>query len=261
MRVLVILFLVAISSLSASAGSMVLEGKYQGKNLYVVNSASSSGVGFCVFEVLVNGDVSSDEWNSPAFEIDLSIYGFKIGDGLVITIKYKEGCKPKVINPDVLNPKPTFEISNIAISESGLLSWETTGETGELPFIIQQYKWNKWVNVGEVLGQGNPARTEYSFQTSEVSGENKFRVTQKSGKGDAKSSKPVEYVSSASPVSFTYDKKSSTLVFSRPTSFELYNVYGQIVKRGFSSTADLLSLPRNDYYISYDNFTEKFYRK
>ncbi|MFK7757519.1 MAG: hypothetical protein AB8B53_11375 [Flavobacteriales bacterium] len=261
MRVLVILFLAVISSVSALAGSMVLEGKYQGKNLYVVNSVSSSGVGYCVFEVLVNGEVTSDEWNSPAFEIDLGIYGFKIGDALAVTIKYKEGCQPKVINPGVLNPKPTFDISNIAISPSGLLTWETTGETGELPFIIQQYKWSKWVNVGEVMGKGNPSKTEYSFQTAEVAGENKFRVTQKSGKGDSKSSKPVEYVSTASPVTFMYDKKSSSLVFSKATNYELYNVYGQIVKKGYGEKAELISLPKNDYYVSYDNSTEKFYRK
>ena len=117
MRVITTCALFVLSSLTMLAGTLILEGKYQGKDLYVVNSVSASGVGYCVFEVLVNGQVSSDEWNSPAFEIDLDIYGFQLGDDLVITIKYKEGCLPKVINPGVLEPQPTYQVLNISISD------------------------------------------------------------------------------------------------------------------------------------------------
>ncbi len=261
MRVLIVCILLVLASFSLNAGTMVLEGKYQGKNLYVVNSVSASGVGYCVFEVLVNGQVSSDEWNSPAFEVDLGIYGLILGDDVVITIKYKEGCLPKVINSGVLEPQPTFNVTDIKISDSGMFTWQTSGETGTLPFVIQQFKWNKWVNVGEVMGKGVPGTNSYTYQTAEVSGNNKFRVIQKDGNGEVKSSTSVEYSSSMTPISVTYDKKGRTIDFSRETNYELYNVYGQIVKRGFGAKADLKDLPKNDYYISFDNNTEKFYRK
>ncbi len=250
-----------MASLTSLAGTMVLEGKFQGKNLYVVNSVSATGVGYCVFEVLVNGEVSSDEWNSPAFEIDLGIYGLGLGDDVVVTIKYKEGCLPKVINPGVLEPQPTFEITDIRIADSGMLNWETTNESGSLPFTVQQFKWNKWVNVGEVMGKGIPNKSDYSFQTTEISGTNRFRIVQKDGNGELKVSPTVEYTSTMTPVIVNYDKKGRTVNFSKETNYELYNVYGQIVKRGFGSKADLTDLPKNDYYISYDNNTEKFYRK
>jgi len=240
---------------------MVLEGQYQGKNLYVVNSVSGSGVGYCVFEVLVNGNVSSDEWNSPAFEIDLGIYDLNIGDELVVTIKYKEGCTPKVINPGVLEPQPTFEILDIAISNSGLLEWSTSGETGQLPYVIQQFKWNKWVNVGEVTGKGTSGKNAYSFQTVEVSGLNKFRIGQKDSEGETRTSQSVDYKSSKSSVSVVYDKKSKKLIFTSDTNYELYNAYGQIVKRGFGSEADLSGLPKDEYFINFDNSSEKFFRK
>ncbi|MEZ7966199.1 MAG: hypothetical protein QMB45_01365, partial [Flavobacteriales bacterium] len=180
---------------------------------------------------------------------------------LVITIKYKEGCLPKVINPGVLEPQPTYQVLDISISDFGVLTWGTTGETGSLPFVVQQFKWNKWVNVGEVMGRGIPGENTYNYQAAEVSGVNKFRVLQKTGDGDLKSSVAVEYISSMPPVSVVYDKKGSTLTFSRETNFELYNVYGQIVKRGFGAKADLAEMLKNDYYISFDNSTEKFYRK
>jgi hypothetical protein len=261
MRVILTCALFVLSSLTMLAGTLILEGKYQGKDLYVVNSVSSSGVGYCVFEVLVNGQISSDEWNSPAFEIDLDIYGLQLGDDLVITIKYKEGCLPKVINPGVLEPQPTYQVLDISISDFGVLTWGTIGETGSLPFVVQQFKWNKWVNVGEVMGRGIPGENTYKYQAAEVSGVNKFRVLQKTGDGDLKSSVAVEYTSSMPPVSVVYDKKGSTLTFSRETNYELYNVYGQIVKRGFGAKADLADMLKNDYYISFDNNTEKFYRK
>jgi len=250
-----------LTSFSVSAGTMVLEGKYQGKNLYVVNSVSASGVGFCVFEVLVNGSVSTDEWNSPAFEIDLSVYGLNMGDNVVVTIKYKEGCLPKVINPDVLEPQPTFEVADISVSDSGLLSWSTTGESGQLPFIIQQYKWNKWVGIGEVTGKGTSGKNAYSFQTVEVSGSNKFRVVQKNSGGDSKSSKSVEYTSSREVTTVVYDKKETKLRFSLETNYELYNAYGQIIKRGFGTEVDLSELKKDEYYINFDNSSEKFFRR
>lgn len=261
MRVIITCILLVLFSLTSLAGSMVLDGKYQGKDLYVINSVSASGVGYCVFEVLVNGQISSDEWNSPAFEIDLGIYGLQLGDDIVVTIKYKEGCLPKVINPGVLEPQSTFQISDINITESGMFNWETSGETGTLPYIVQQFKWNKWVNVGEVMGKGVAGRNSYNYQTIEVSGVNKFRVAQKTRNGELKSSSSVEYSSSMSPVSIMYDKKGRTIEFSKETNYELYNVYGQIVKRGFGAKADLTNLPKNYYYISFDNNTEKFYRK
>jgi hypothetical protein len=244
----------------AFAGTIVLEGKYQQKNVYVVNSVAEAGVGFCVFEVTVNGEVTSDETNSHAFEIDLSIYGFKLGDPVLITIKYKEGCEPRILNPGALEPQPTFETTNIEVSKAGLLSWETMNEQGELPFVIQQFKWNKWVNIGEVKGKGTSTRNAYTFQANPVSGENKFRIVQKAYDGKLRKSPTVEFVSTTEAVSFNYDKKLKAVVFSQETNFELYNAYGQIIKKGFGKKVNMESLPKGDYYISFDNKTEKFLR-
>lgn len=238
-----------------------MEGKYQQKNVYVINSVAEAGVGFCVYEVKVNGEVSSDETNSHAFEIDLSIYGFKLGDDVNITIKYKDGCEPRILNPGALEPQPTFETTNIEISQNGLLSWETTNEQGSIPFLIQQFKWNKWVTVGEVQGKGTSTTNGYTFQTTPVSGENKFRVVQKSYDAKLKKSPSVQYTSGMAPVTFSYDKKQKAVLFSQETNYELYNVYGQIIKRGFGSKVNMSNLPKNDYYISYDSSTDPFYRK
>lgn len=249
-------FLLCTSS-TLIAGSIVLEGKYQQRNIYVVNPVAEAGVGFCVYEVTVNGELSSDEINSQAFEVDLSIHGFKLGDPVTVVIKYKEGCEPRVLNPGALEPQPTFECQTISCNTAGLLSWETTGEVGKLPFVIQQFKWNKWVSVGEVPGSGTSVKNSYQFQASLTSGLNKFRVVQKSYEGNLRKSPVAEITSTMPAVNYTFNRKTRTLQFSYETAYELYNVYGQIIKRGFGKTADVSSLSKAEYYLSFDNKTEK----
>lgn len=244
-----------------NAGTIVMEGKYQQKNIFVINAVAPEGVGFCVYEVKVNGEITSDEINSQAFEVDLSIYGLKLGDDVVVVINYKDGCEPKVLNPGALEPKPTFETESIDITDDGMLMWKTVNEQGRLPFIVQQYKWNKWVSVGEVMGKGTSTKNEYTFQTTPVSGINKYRVIQKTYEGRNRTSPNVEYTSTKEPVTFSYDRKSKALIFSSETNYELYNVYGQIIKRGFGNEADLSNLPKGDYYISYDSVTDKFEKR
>lgn len=243
------------------AGSIVLEGRYQQRNIFVINSASSDGVGFCVYEVTVNGLTTSDEINSQAFEIDLSIYGLKTGDPLTIIIKHKDGCTPRVLNPGALEPAPSFICTKIECTPSGTLTWESTGELGKIPYIIQQFKWNKWVNVGEVMGNGTGSKNTYKFQVSLTSGLNKFRVAQKSYEGDLRKSGVCEVVSDVPAVTQKYDRKTKMINFSAETSFELFNVYGQIVKKGRGTSVDCTALTKGEYYISYDSKTDKILRK
>jgi hypothetical protein len=254
---IVLLFL----SAEAFAGNVVLEGRYQQRNIFVVNPVSSDGVGFCVYEVTVNGQLSTDEVNSQAFEIDLSVYSLKAGDPVTVIIRHKDDCAPRILNPGALEPAPTFECPQIECTPQGLLSWETTGEMGKLPFVIQQFKWNKWVNVGEVMGNGSSSRNQYKWQVSLTSGPNKFRVVQKSYEGDIRKSGVAEVMSNSQPVTYRYDRKTKVIHFSEENAYELYNIYGQIVKRGTGSSVDLSTLTRGEYYLSYDNRTEKFIRK
>ncbi|MEY3399315.1 MAG: hypothetical protein RL220_1909 [Bacteroidota bacterium] len=247
--------------ISASAGSLVMEGTYQQRNIYVINTVGSEGVGFCVYEVTVNGQISTDEINSQAFEIDLSIYGFKLGDAVSVTLKHKDGCTPRILNPGALESQPTFECTRIECTQEGLLTWETTSEVGKVPYIVQQFKWNKWVNLGEVMGNGTSIKNNYQFQVILTSGLNKFRVVQKSYEGNLRKS-PVAEVQSAVPtVSYSLNKKNATIDFTSETGYELYNAYGQILKRGFGNNLSTSSMEKGEYYLSFDNKTEKFVLK
>lgn len=257
-RLLTALVFLLFGGVSAFAGSIALEGHYQQRNIYVINTVASEGVGFCVYEVTVNGQISTDEINSQAFEVDLSIYGFKLGDAVSVIIKHKDGCTPRILNPGALESQPTFECSKIECSQQGLLSWETTNEVGKLPYLVQQFKWNKWVNIGEVMGSGTSVKNNYQFQVILTSGLNKFRVVQKSYEGNLRKSPTAELNSTVVAPNYSVNKKNSTVDFTAETSFELFNAYGQILKKGYGNSISTSGMAKGEYYLSFDNKTEKF---
>lgn len=242
-------------------GEIVLEGIYQGKNLYVMNPFASAGVGFCVYEVTVNGKITTDEINSSAFEIDLSIYQFNIGDKITVVIKHKDNCLPKVLNPEVLKPKSTFNIVKIEVTKDGSLQWTTTGESGSLPYIVEQYRWNKWIKVAEVEGKGTSGTHSYSVKINLHSGINKFRVKQVDYTKKPRLSPEVTFKSLEPPVNITNTKFENEIVFSRETMYEIYDYYGNRIMKGIGSRIDISSLKKGDYFINYDNKMETFKKK
>jgi hypothetical protein len=251
------LFLLAIVTslgLHSFAGVIVLEGNYQGKNLFIQNPFSEAGVGFCIFEVTVNDQIATDEINSSAFELDLGNFGLKPGDKVVVKVKHKDGCTPVVLNPEVLKPKSTFDIVKQAIASDGTYSWTSTNETGELPFIVEQKRWNKWVKVGEVMGMGRPGEHTYSFKVTPHSGENTFRVKQVDLTKRSRFSEGVKYTDpSVAAVTWGPTKPKESIVFSSNTLYEIYDQFGNIVKRGYASTVDVSTLKKDLYYLNYDS--------
>ncbi|HYG49622.1 MAG TPA: hypothetical protein VD905_01915 [Flavobacteriales bacterium] len=243
-------------TLKAENHVLLIEGQYQNKNIYVSNSVASSGIGFCAYEVRVNGEITSDQISSSAFEIDLTTRKLTQGQNVTIQIFHKEGCVPKVLNANVLKPMPTFETKSITLDEAGALKWITTNESGVLTFDIEQYKWNKWVKVGEVQGIGSASENKYEFKVILVSGENKFRVIQKGNLGKVQKSPTAEISSTIQKPDYKWNKSSKSVEFTNETSYEVYDVYGQIRKKGYGKTIDMANLARGEYYLSYDNTTE-----
>jgi hypothetical protein len=255
-----------VSTAGFSTGVIVLEGNYQGKNLYVQNSFAASGVGFCVQEVRVNGSVTTDEITSSAFEIDFRNLQLKMGDKVEVRITHKDDCKPKILNPEVLKPKSTFETLSILVDKDLTFKWTTKGETGKLPYIVEQFRWNKWVKVGEVEGNGTASENSYSFKITPHSGKNQFRVKQIDYTGQPKLSKTVDYNSTVPEVVYSPAKVTKEIMFSAnnapaETMFEIYDQFGNIVKRGYSKSVDVSNLTKGAYYLNYDNKMGEFIKK
>lgn len=262
-------FFVGSNLVNAQGGVIILEGNYQGRNLYVHNPFQSGGVGFCVSEVKVNGNITTDEITSSAFEIDFKPHKLNIGDKVEIKIFHKQDCKPKVLNPEVLKPKSTFEIVSMTLDKDGNLNWTTKTETGKLPFVIEQYRWNKWVKVGEVDGVGTPTTNDYSFKIVAHSGKNQIRVRQTDYSGQPRLSKPVDVMTDVPEVEYAPIKASKDINFflkgksdkAIETMYEIYDQYGNIVKKGFANKVDVSNLPKGGYFLNYDNKFGEFVKK
>jgi hypothetical protein len=229
------------------AARLIVEGKYQNKNVFVQNFYGGSGVGFCAFEVKVNGRITTDEVNSTAFEIDLASMKLKYGDNVTIEIEHKNDCTPRVLNIDDLRPRPTFEVLTMNITSAGILKWTSKNEAGSLPYIVEQFKWNKWVPIGEVDGKGTPDNHEYSFKVTTHSGANKYRVKQIGFGSEPKYSNHVVFNSMSEKPTFEMNKENSAIQFSAETAYELYDNYGLIAKKGFGKEVGISNLEKGKY--------------
>ena len=261
MKNLIFVFLFALISFKINAGVLIVEGKFQNKNIFIQNSFGGNGVGFCATEIKVNGKITTDEVNSSAFEIDLAAMNIKPGQKVVIEISHKSDCTPVVLNPEVLKPRPTFEVVSMNINSSGVLKWTAKNESGSLPYVVEQFKWNKWVYVGEVQGVGSPENHDYSFQVSTHSGENKFRVKQVGLGSTPKLSSAVILNSNIDKPSFMITKDHKAIQYTNETAFEIYDAFGSIVKKGFGKEVNIENLAKGKYYLCYDNQVTEFDKK
>jgi hypothetical protein len=252
MKTLFMTILMSLATLFIQAEVIVISGIYQGKDLYVKNPITTGGVGYCIFEVLVNGNITSDEVNSPAFAVDLAVWGLKQGEPVEIVLRCKENCEVKVINPEVIYPNSTFEVTNMSLSPAGLLSWSTNKESSSIPYIIEQFRWNRWIKVGEVNGQGKSADNKYTYQANLHSGENTFRIYQLDFKGQ-RTSQEIKAVSNKEPISIKNLKIVDALEFSSETDYEIYSEYGALVKSGRDKMVDTSKFYKGKYYVSFDN--------
>lgn len=258
-------FIVLVSALITfmSFGSLSIEGTYQGKNLYVQNPMDDEGFGYCATKVTVNGDIMPGGTNTGAFEIDFSNFNIEIGEPVFIIIEHNDGCKPKILNPEVLLPRSTFNVVSISVTPSGKLTWSTTDEQGKLPYIIEHYRWNKWVTAGEVQGKGTTGKNSYEFQITPHSGENTVRVVQVDHSGTKRTSKEVKFSSTLPAVVKSPAKVKDIINFTAggkavQTRYEIYDAYGNIVKKGVDTSVNCENLLRGVYYINFDNVNEKF---
>lgn len=249
-----------------SFAALSIEGTYQGKNLYVQNPMDDDGFGYCATKVTVNGDIMPGGTGSGAFEIDFSNFNIELGEPVFIVIEHHDGCKPKILNPEVLLPRSTFNVATINVGADGKLVWQTTNERGKLPYIIEQYRWNKWVAIGEVEGIGTEGTNKYEFKVSPHSGENTIRVVQIDHSGEKRASDQVKFKSSVPTIIKNPAIVKDVISFTSngspaETRYEIYDAYGNIVKKGVGTSVNCSNLLKGVYYINFDNINEKFVKK
>jgi hypothetical protein len=231
--------------------TLLLQGYYQEQNIYIQNPLRYSDTGFCTQHVKVNGKEVGFE-KASAYVIELDSLGLKLDDSITIKIVHYNDCKPKILAPNG-HRRTSFCLDTISLSSDGLLQWTASKETGSTFYTVEQFRWNKWLEVGEVEGPGKTGTNSYTFLLSPHSGLNKVRVKKLTSSMRYELSRNVECVSLISPVTFTIDNINKQIVFSAETMYELYDIKGNILKRETGKTINCSSIKAGKYFLNYDN--------
>ncbi len=115
--------------------------------------------------------------------------------------------------------------------------------------------------------QYDPSNHDYSYKVKHHSGINKYRIQQTDFTGRPNSSIAVQYKSNVMELSFSPAKASKDVYFQTPdkkaaeSMFEIYDSYGNLVKKGFDKQVDVSGLAKGVYYLNYDNKTQNFIKK
>lgn len=251
MKQLLLILLTFLVSVSCQAGEINLSGTYFGSNLVVVNP--DHGEGYCVTSIKVNGQLTRDEIRSNSFEIDFSLLDLKVGDPVTVVITHQDGCTPTVVNPGVLSMRSDFAFLAAKFDRSGNLTWTIKGDPGENPFFIEQFRWNKWVQVAEVVPTDSVRFNAYQSTVNTHNGANQFRVLTLDADGNAFYSKVVKYNNlRAAEVTLISSKITDKISFSGETMYELFDANGNYISGGIASEVDASDMVKGKYFLNYD---------
>ncbi|HLP13835.1 MAG TPA: hypothetical protein VK177_18020 [Flavobacteriales bacterium] len=240
--------------------TLIATGTYKGKNLYMQNPMKEKGRGFCVQKVMINKKEEKINVESSAFEIPFDSTKYHIGDPVEVMVIHAEGCRPKLLEINV-ERKALFEPEYMTLDSIGRLTFKTKTETEKLTFAIEQFRWNKWVKVGEVPGQGKSGSI-YNYRLKLHSGLNRIRIRQVDYFGKSKPSATVDVKSNSPEILFMSPATVSTVIeLSEESLYEIYDEYGNVIRQEMGKDIDISRLKKGTYYLNYDNTTKRFGKK
>jgi len=245
-------------SLQAQDIEYTITGEYQGKNIYVQNPLSKDKINFCTSEVLLNERLVNSTPKTSAFEIDLT--HLNIGDPVFIKIVHKEGCTPKIINPQVVRSKSKFQyLSDNADAIS--INWTTIGELPHGNFYIEHYRNKSWVNTQSVAGKGSFDSNQYNVKPSHHSFDNKYRLKYVQSDEKIFYSRIFTYFNDVEPISFFPAMVVDKITLSRASDYAVVDSFGNRITNGTGKEINLNNLKTGLYFLYIDNREEKFVKK
>ncbi len=233
-------------------------GEYQGKNIYVQNPLSKDKVNFCTSEVYLNERLVNSAPKTSAFEINLS--KLKIGDPVFIKIVHKEGCRPKIINPQVVRSKSKFQFLG-QNADAISIQWTTIGELPNGKFYLEHYRNKSWINAQTISGKGSFDSNQYNVKPIHHSFDNKYRIKYVQSDGKIFFSGILTYFNDVEPISFFPTMVVDKITLSRASEYSVVDSFGNHVANGSGKEIDLNYLKAGLYFLYVDNREEKFVKK
>ena len=185
-----LLLVAVLFSFSSNAAIFVISGIYQGRNVFIQNpSLNDDGVTFCTNDVYVNDVKVMSNITSGAYEIDLS--AIRITSQLTIKITHKDGCKPRVMNPQVIRPSSMFHFNSFQVDKEHFI-WSTRGEKPRGKYLLEYYGADKWMLIKEMPNKGSVILNNYDTD-GVMPGTHKYRLKLIEAEGRVHYSQIVEF--------------------------------------------------------------------
>ncbi len=156
-----------------------------------------------------------------------------------------------LVQLNVVAQTDTCKFTQISATKAGAVSWTTQKESLKKPFVVEVWRWNKWLKIGEVFAKGTPTTNMYRFNTVPHHGLNKVRVWLLNENYACDSTSFTSEV----PV-VTYEIKNKIVKFNTETLYEVVDSKGTSVKRGYSKELFCNDLA-GTYTLYYDNKTKQ----
>lgn len=241
-----------------SWSQITLDGKYTGKNLYVQNPTTVTGVGYCTDSVYVNGEKYHGKIIAPAFEINLDSLNLAIQDDVIIQIYHKNHCKPKVLNTECLPIHREITFESLQTKDDNTIHWKVAPpqKARLCSFILQQYRWNRWDVIG--IQEVDSSKTGYSDSLGHLhAGTNRFRIVYQNENKHREYSNEIVIDINRKPLKYYQDRKKQRIYFNQPTDYELYDAYGTLLFKGYGTEISTDGYNRGVYYLNFDNQNTK----
>ena len=163
-----------------------------------------------------------------------------------------------------VNAQTQVKFASFEIAGDTMMNWRCNELKTPISYIIQQYRWNRWVDWDTVMSTPGKDSASYSQNISKYvhSGINKFRVRAVNATVTMLSySKAVSFTSSkAKPkdIEKQYSTTKHIIDFGRKECYELYAKDGTLIKKGYAQMVGLSKLENGSYYLNYDNVNAEF---
>lgn len=257
-KFVVFIFISVFGAQSMQAAELVLSGAYQGKDVYVQNPYDVQSKQFCTIGVFVNDRRVYDNPKVSAYKIDLSY--LEINDLVIIRIEHSEGCKPRIVNPQVLKKADIgFAILSTEANHNSI-NWTTKGEEGGTYIVEQKTEEKDWTQIDTLQAKGALGTNLYTIPAHHQKGENAYRVKYINESGEVRYSVEM-FFTMADRITFYPVIATSTLTLSDSASYVITDFLGKEVKRGEGIEIPIQDLKPGEYYLSIQNRKERFVKK
>lgn len=238
---------------TALAQKMIVEGTFNGQELYFIQGFRADSSGWCIQQFLVNGiEIPDHVWSSSAFKVDLDSL-VSLGDSLIIQIEHGSECSPRLL-PYENNSRNRAQFDSIYITEQGRLFWTVNHqEKGRRNnFFVQRWQCGSWVHLQDIPAQNKGLSTSYSVSVPLASGHNFYRVVEHAQYPRDRNFIETSFVRNTQRITTTVSNDS--LRFSQVVEYRLWNLKtGQLLRKGSNEEIVFKGIRKGNYLLYYGN--------